>query len=391
MRFLFCFVLAIFFFLPPSWGQDTSSELKQVQKELEKQQQQKTEAAKKAKKLSEEVLATKKKIVGAARKVQEYESSLNQLESQMEDLEEEQDILKAKLDVKNRQLQKVLAGLQILAQRPTEALFVLPLSPQDTLRSALMLKGTVPAIEESAAELKKELILLSSLKAAIRAKRSQIKMAYVGLEEKNKQLTDLMKEKSSLQSRLMRQSEQAGKKARQLAGRAQDLVELLAKLEAERKRQEEEQRALKSITPQEQTPETVLATLKAFERSKGTLPFPVTGRISSKFGETVSSGLHSKGLTFTTRKGAQVISPYDGTVLFAGPFKGYGNLVIIEHAEGYHTLLSGIARMDVTEGQMLLAGEPVGTMGIKTSPELYMEMRKNGSPINPLPWLAFKA
>ncbi|MBR7159089.1 MAG: peptidoglycan DD-metalloendopeptidase family protein [Alphaproteobacteria bacterium] len=391
MRFLFCFVLAIFFFLPPSWGQDTSSELKQVQKELEKQQQQKTEAAKKAKKLSEEVLATKKKIVGAARKVQEYESSLNQLESQMEDLEEEQDILKAKLDVKNRQLQKVLAGLQILAQRPTEALFVLPLSPQDTLRSALMLKGTVPAIEESAAELKKELILLSSLKAAIRAKRSQIKMAYVGLEEKNKQLTDLMKEKSSLQSRLMRQSEQAGKKARQLAGRAQDLVELLAKLEAERKRQEEEQRALKSITPQEQTPETVLATLKAFERSKGTLPFPVTGRISSKFGETVSSGLHSKGLTFTTRKGAQVISPYDGTVLFAGPFKGYGNLVIIEHAEGYHTLLSGIARMDVAEGQMLLAGEPVGTMGIKTSPELYMEMRKNGSPINPLPWLAFKA
>ncbi len=391
MRFLLCFGLAILLLPAPSRAEDTSSELKQVQEELERQQQHRTAAVKRAQELSQEVLSAKKKIVGAARKVQEYESSLTQLEKQMEDLEAEQAVLKEKLDIKNRQLQKVLASLQILAQRPTEALFVMPLSPQDTLRSALMLRGTVPAIEESAKELKKELILLSSLKSAIRAKRSQIKMAYVGLEEKNKHLTSLMRQKTSLQSNLLRQSEQAGKKAQKLAARAQDLVELLAKLEAEKKRQEEESRRLKSFTPSQESSEIILASIKDFESTKGSLPFPVSGRISSKFGETVSSGLHSKGLTFTTRKGAQVISPYDGVVLFAGAFKGYGNLLIIEHAEGYHTLLSGLARMDVSEGQMLLAGEPVGTMEINEEPSLYMEMRKNGAPINPLPWLAFKA
>ena len=390
MRFFFYFIVAQFFFTSFSWCQDTTSELKQVQEELEKQEQHKVESAKKAKQLSKEVLATKKKIVGAARKVREYESSLDQLEQQMRDLEKEQEDLKSKLESKNRQLQKVLAGLQILAQRPTESLFVLPMSPEDTLRSALLLRGTVPAIEASVTEIRKELILLSSVKAAIRAKRSQIKMAYVGLEEKNKQLTDLMEEKSSLQTHFMKQSEQAGKKARQLADRAKDLVELLSKLEEEKKRQEE-QKSLRSITPIGTRTDTILADIRAFERSKGSLPYPVTGKILTKYGEESNSGLHSKGITFSTRKGAQVISPYDGIVLFAGPFKGYGNLLIIEHAEGYHTLLSGMAKMEVLEGQILLAGEPVGIMDTGGSPSLYMEMRKNGSPINPLPWLSFKA
>ncbi len=390
MRFFFYFTVALFFFTAFSWCQDTTSELKQVQEELEKQQQHKEESAKKAKQLSKEVLATKKKIVGAARKVREYESSLDQLEQQMRDLEKEQEDLKSKLESKNRQLQKVLAGLQILAQRPTESLFVLPMSPEDTLRSALLLRGTVPAIEASVSEIRKELILLSSVKAAIRAKRSQIKMAYVGLEEKNKQLTDLMEEKSSLQTHFMKQSEQAGKKARQLADRAKDLVELLSKLEEEKKRQEE-QKSLRSITPIGTRTDTILADIRAFEKSKGSLPFPVTGKILTKYGEENNSGLHSKGITFSTRKGAQVISPYDGIVLFAGSFKGYGNLLIIEHAEGYHTLLSGMAKMEVLEGQILLAGEPVGIMDTIGSPNLYMEMRKNGLPINPLPWLSFKS
>ena len=390
MRFFFYFIVAQFFFTSFSWCQDTTSELKQVQEELEKQEQHKEESAKKAKQLSKEVLATKKKIVGAARKVREYESSLDQLEQQMRDLEKEQEDLKSKLESKNRQLQKVLAGLQILAQRPTESLFVLPMSPEDTLRSALLLRGTVPAIEASVSEIRKELILLSSVKAAIRAKRSQIKMAYVGLEEKNKQLTDLMEEKSSLQTHFMKQSEQAGKKARQLADRAKDLVELLSKLEEEKKRQEE-QKSLRSITPIGTRTDTILADIRAFEKSKGSLPFPVTGKILTKYGEENNSGLHSKGITFSTRKGAQVISPYDGIVLFAGSFKGYGNLLIIEHAEGYHTLLSGMAKMEVLEGQILLAGEPVGIMDTGGSPNLYMEMRKNGLPINPLPWLSFKS
>jgi len=86
--------------------------------------------------------------------------------------------------------------------------------------------------------------------------------------------------------------------------------------------------------------------------------------------------------------GAQVIAPHDGLVAFSGPFRGYGLLLIIEHAEGYHTLLAGMARIDATVGQRLLAGEPVGVMGQdEAKPALYVELRRQGQPVNPSPWL----
>ena len=98
----------------------------------------------------------------------------------------------------------------------------------------------------------------------------------------------------------------------------------------------------------------------------------------------------SKGITIETRADAQVVTPYDGEVVFAGRFRGYGQLLIIQHGEGYHTLLAGFSRIDSVLGQWLLAGEPVGVMGRGSNgnPALYVELRRNGDAINPLPWLA---
>jgi septal ring factor EnvC (AmiA/AmiB activator) len=83
------------------------------------------------------------------------------------------------------------------------------------------------------------------------------------------------------------------------------------------------------------------------------------------------------------------VAPYDGQVAFSGPFRGYGQILIIDHGEGYHTLLVGLSRIDGGEGQKVVAGEPVGLMGNSDSgrPALYVELRRNGRPINPLPWL----
>ena len=117
--------------------------------------------------------------------------------------------------------------------------------------------------------------------------------------------------------------------------------------------------------------------------AKGRIPYPVKGNIIKNFGDMTDAGSASKGIIIRTRANAQVISPYDGTVLFAGPFRGYGQLVIIEHGDGYHTLLAGLGRLDTAVGQSLLAGEPVGIMVAQTQPTLYIELRKNGQPINP--------
>ena len=99
-----------------------------------------------------------------------------------------------------------------------------------------------------------------------------------------------------------------------------------------------------------------------------------------------------KGLTITTPPGAQVTATYDGTVVYAGKFRDYGLLLIIEHGEGYHSLLAGMALVEGTVGQWLLAGEPVGSMARSKSgkPTIYMELRRNGQPVNPNLWLATK-
>ncbi|MFN3076970.1 MAG: murein hydrolase activator EnvC family protein [Alphaproteobacteria bacterium] len=126
---------------------------------------------------------------------------------------------------------------------------------------------------------------------------------------------------------------------------------------------------------------------RPFSSVRGQLPMPARGRVITGFGQVNETGLASKGLSIRTRPGAQVIAPYDGVVVFSGPFRGYGQLLIIEHGEGYHTLLAGMARMDTEVGQHLVAGEPVGVVESDGEPTLYVELRREGQPINPLQWL----
>jgi septal ring factor EnvC (AmiA/AmiB activator) len=125
-----------------------------------------------------------------------------------------------------------------------------------------------------------------------------------------------------------------------------------------------------------------------FSAAKGRMPYPARGKVVARYGETNEVGTINKGLVIATRGSAQVVAPYDGHVAFAGEFRGYGLLLIIEHGEGYHTLLAGMDRIDSTVGQRVVAGEPVGIMGgNEARPTLYVELRRNGQPVNPLPWL----
>jgi septal ring factor EnvC (AmiA/AmiB activator) len=129
--------------------------------------------------------------------------------------------------------------------------------------------------------------------------------------------------------------------------------------------------------------------VRPFEKARGAMVYPASGTLALRYGELDEFGVSSKGLTLITRAGAVVVAPYDGQVEFAGPFKGYGQILIIQHGDGYHSLLAGLDRIDGAVGDWLVAGEPVGAMGSgEPKPRLYLELRHNGQPINPLPWLA---
>ena len=126
---------------------------------------------------------------------------------------------------------------------------------------------------------------------------------------------------------------------------------------------------------------------RLLELGKTALLMPAAGEISRHFGDPDGFST-SKGLSFKTRAGAQVVAPFDGQVMFAGPFKGYGQILIIDHGGGYHSLLAGMDQVNASVGQSVIAGEPVGVMPAETNPSLYLELRRQGQPINPLPWLA---
>ena len=140
-----------------------------------------------------------------------------------------------------------------------------------------------------------------------------------------------------------------------------------------------------------------------FSQAKARLPLPAHGQRVIAFGDKTQYGGQSKGIVLETRAAAQITSPCDGWVVYAGEFRSYGQLLIINAGDGYHVLLAGLSQIDVQPGQFVLAAEPVGTMSGSTSggqanaassktqnnsPVLYIEFRKDGRPIDPDPWWA---
>jgi septal ring factor EnvC (AmiA/AmiB activator) len=130
------------------------------------------------------------------------------------------------------------------------------------------------------------------------------------------------------------------------------------------------------------------------------LPLPVNGVKIRNFGDPDSMGGAEKGLAIAARPGAQVTSPCDGLVVYSGPFRSYGQLLILNAGGGYHVLLMGMERISVNPGQFVLTGEPVAAMGsggqiaaavattTPSQPVLYIEFRKDGTPVDPAPWWA---
>ena len=133
-------------------------------------------------------------------------------------------------------------------------------------------------------------------------------------------------------------------------------------------------------------PQSIREIGENFIKAKGKLPLPARGQIVTRYGEETAKGVTSKGIIVKTRPQAQVVAPFDGNVIFAGPFRGYGNVIIIEHGKGYLSLMAGLDTVDCELGQMLLAGEPIGLMPEDDS-KLYVEIRKDNHPINPLTWI----
>jgi septal ring factor EnvC (AmiA/AmiB activator) len=217
------------------------------------------------------------------------------------------------------------------------------------------------------------------------------------MNEEQRRMAALVEERQKRQTEAERALDAERKRAGVLARQAHDLKELIARLE-----QEAAAHAAPSPSEPGPVPPREVARLGpavAFASAKGTLRLPVSGVRIRQFGGPDGLGGVQKGLSVATRIGAQVTAPSDAWVVYAGPFRSYGQLLILNAGGGYHVLLAGMDRISVQLGQFVLTGEPVATMGGgpksaaavaigSGQPTLYIEFRKDGSPVDPGPWWA---
>ncbi len=393
-----------------------ATKLKALEKQLEEGKVEREKLQSQAQSLDQSLVAMRSQMVAVAKDIQDQEYSVTVLENRLADMERDAQVMSEALKRRDAQMGQVLLALERLALHPGDALSLSPLAPDDAVRSAILLRAAVPTIKSSAASLQTDLGAFYRARKQITEQKEKVAAGATTLLQKRANLEKLLHERTEQQVALAARSAEADRRLTKIVQEAHDLRELFAKLADEKAKREEEERKRMAAKPAEpaasNTPPTVtakvppgvaspqskpaakddVAVTRSFAKGRGMMPYPVAGPVAGKYGEAAGTaedaGLRAKGITINARAGAQVVAPYDGIVAFAGPFRGYGQLLIIEHSEGYHSLLAGMGRIDLTVGQRVVAGEPIGLMNENASSSLYVELRRDGQPINPLPWLA---
>ena len=379
-------------------------------------------------KLTAEIAALEKdretinrEMLASSRKERELEKQIVRAEQRLVQLGVEQDQVRISLKGRRALLAEVLAALQRMGRKPPPALLVTPEDALSSVRSAILLGAVVPEVRSEAEVLLIELKELVRITEGIKNNREKLKANLSSLVEEEQRLSLLLAEKRKLSSAARTNLAEETAKAVALAARADNLNSLIVDLEreiegakqaAEQARlAEEEQRKLEedqiaavreSAKNQQFGDVNRLSPAISFEDAKGLLPHPVAGVELVGFGEDEGAGEASSGIYIATRAGSRVISPLDGWIVYAGPFRSYGQLLIINAGNGYHIVLAGLEKIDVQPGQFVLVGEPIGLMGTKqvasaglvdvssTRPILYVEFRKDGQSIDSAPWWSDK-
>jgi murein hydrolase activator len=295
--------------------------------------------------------------------------------------------------------------------------------PEDMLeavRASMLLGAVLPELRSETEALASDLSELLRLKTAAAVERDTLSREVTSLVEDRRRVALLVEARQQDLTLVEKSAREEAEKFAELAQKAQTLKDLISRLEssieaasraADEARKAEAEARLATVENQARDTREKIAALAfrdparlapkiSFSEAKGLLPVPVNGNLIKGFNAVDSTGGTLKGHAYATRQGAVVSAPCDGWVAFAGPFRSYGQLLIINAGGGYYLLLAGMDRINVGVGQFLLAGEPVALMGEASQataasvgsdtsqPVLYVEFRKDGVSIDPAPWWA---
>jgi len=391
------------------------------------------------------------RLVETAKLIQQSEGQLSLIESRLGELEAQERHLRGSLESRHGSISALLAAMQRMGRNPPPVMVTRREDALTMVRSAMLLASAFPELRSQAVALSEQLNDLMRVKTSIRTEGEKLRAETSRLNDARVRLAGVQEEKRQSLSERQAELAQVRQAAADISKSVADLGDLISKLDKEVAERtglgsyEKEIAAAPPTSPfattveppagakppaaapptksaagtggspaEERDASIVLAPsggdrvamltpgrIKpqiAFSEARGILPMPASGKRVLKFGEKTQYGSQSKGLVLETRHGGQVVSPCDGWIVYAGEFRSYGQLLIINAGGGYHILLAGLSQIDVQLGQFVLTGEPVGVMSTAgrttpgkaqdNAPVLYIEFRKDQRPIDPDPWWA---
>lgn len=375
----------------PSASQDARAALSQAQAAWEEARDRSANFRKQAEQAANEAERAARQSASIAAQIQSAEAGIGLAEARIGMLEQQGKALQRELAREQQPLVRLTGAMQLLARRPLALAVARRGSVEDLVHLRAVMASARPEFEQRTADLRSRI-------AERRQLRAGLEEAALTLRQQEQTLSARRAELAKIESRKRLLARQRGETARgeneralALGEEARDLDMLVGELDRAGALRER-LAALPGPRLRPADPRTVqhaAASVRqpaAARNDDGAAPspylLPVTGRIVTGFGAPLPAGA-SRGLTIAPRPSAQVVAPAAGRVAFAGPYRGYGSIVIVEHAGGWTSLVTGLARTSADVGESVIAGAPIGVAG-RGEPEVTLELRRAGAPVNPL-------
>lgn len=333
---------------------------------------------------------TASEAAALAARIQQAEAGIEAARARLAIAKDQRARLTARLAAKQEPTARLAAALQTAARRPLALAALQPGSLEDVVHVRAVMASAVPRIRARTASLRADLERGRALEAQASAAVEQLRSGESALLQRRAELAVLEQQQRlasrTTQAAALREAE----RALALAEEARDLDGLVGKLGEVAMLRDE----LAALPGPVLRPADLAAALppepapapSASAPPPSDFQLPVQGRTLVGFGAKRESGLASTGLTLAPARQAQVVAPARGRVAFAGAYRGFGRIVIIEHAGGWTSLVTGLERVDVAVGDSVIGGSPVGRAAGGASP-VTIELRRDGKPVNPLQYL----
>jgi len=349
-------------------------------------------------------------LIESAERVRAIEAAIIQANERIKPLDDREQTVRRSLDERRGVIGEVLAAMQRISRRPPPVILGRPEDALESLRTAILLGAVLPEMRQETAALVADLSELARVRKELAEQRDRLERDLKNLADEGLRLAMMIEQRQKQQQDVEKTVAAERQRATQLGREADNLKDLIGGIERNLDGATRTARAAARAGDEKKVLDSPpdAATLKdagrlapaiAFAAAKKRLPLPVNGVKIKEFGASDGLGGSERGLSIATRNGSQVTAPCDGWVVYAGPFRNYGQLLILNAGDGYHVLLAGMERISVDLGQFVVTGEPVAAMGSRAQaaaavtagsgqPVLYIEFRKDGTPVDPGPWWA---